>query len=387
MAKRDYYEILGIERSASADDIKKAYRKVAKQFHPDKNPGDASAEAKFKEACEAYEVLSDSDKRARYDQYGHEGVRFGSRGFRYENFSHFSDFEDIFSSLFGGMFGGGGPQMRGGGRGRDAVERGRDLRVAVAIDLEDVIAGKEVEIAITRLETCEDCSGTGAKPGSKAKTCPRCHGSGAMRYQQAFFTFNTTCDMCRGEGAIIDDPCATCSGRGRVNERKRVKVRIPKGVDTGTMVRLSGEGEVGPRKGPRGDLYVEIKVRAHEVYERQDDDLVCELPISISQAALGDEVLVPTLHGETKLTIPAGTQSHSTFRLRGKGVPHLNDDRTMGDLFVRVNVKTPTRLNEKQKELLRELAELNNEKVTESRGILSQIKDGINDLKREVFGD
>jgi molecular chaperone DnaJ len=384
MSKRDYYEILGVQRDASPDAVKKAYRKVAKQHHPDKNPGDVESEAKFKEACEAYEVLSDADKRARYDQFGHEGVRFGSRGFSYENFTHFNDFEDIFSTLFGGMFGAG--QGRGG-RGRSAgAERGRDLRVAVSLDLEDVITGKEVEIAITRLETCEGCSGSGAKPGSKPKTCPRCHGSGAMRYQQAFFTFNTACDLCKGEGSIIDDPCTTCSGRGRVNERKRVKVRIPKGVDTGTMVRLSGEGEVGPRNGPRGDLYVEIKVREHDIFERQGNDLICELPIAFSQAALGAEMHVPTLHGDAKLTIPAGTQSHTMFRLRGNGLPETGSDRTIGDLYVRVKIKTPTRLTDRERELLQELADLNKEKLAGSRGFFSQLKDGINDIKREVFG-
>lgn len=382
MAKRDYYEILGVNRSASLDEVKKAYRRVAKQYHPDKNPGDKQAEESFKEACEAYEVLSDPDKRASYDRYGHEGVRFGSGGFNYQNFSHMGDFEDIFSSLFGGIFGGG--SMRGGHRG--GPEKGRDLKVSVTIDLDDAVKGKEVDIAITRLENCEECSGSGAKPGTKPKTCPRCKGAGAIRLQQAIFTFNTTCDVCQGEGRIVESPCSNCSGRGRVNERKIVKARIPKGVDNESMLRIMGEGEVGPHNGPRGDLYIEIKLRKHPKFERHGDDLLCEIPISFPQAALGDEIAIPTFYGETKLVIPPGTQSHSTFKIRGKGMPRAGDDRFVGDLFVRAVVRTPSDLTDRERELFRELAELGNERITENKGFFSQIKDGLNDLKREVFG-
>lgn len=383
MAKRDYYEILGVSRDSSPEDIKKAYRRVAKQFHPDKNPGNKEAEESFKEACEAYEVLSDQPKRANYDRYGHEGVRFGQGGFNYQNFTHFNDFEDIFSTLFGNMFG--GSQGRGGRRG---PERGRDLKVSVSITLEDAVNGKDAEIALTRLETCEDCTGTGAKPGSHPKTCSRCKGSGTVRFQQAFFSVNTTCDHCHGAGQIIDTPCATCSGRGRVNERTRVKTHIPKGVDTGLMLRLLGEGEVGPNNGPRGDLYVEINIKQHDVFERHGDDLVCELPISFSQAALGDSLVVTTFYGDETLSIPPGTQTHEVFRIRGKGMPRANEDRLRGDLYVRVVVKTPGSLSDREKELFRELAELGSEKLsTNSRGLFSQLKEGLQGLKRDVFGE
>lgn len=380
MAKRDYYEILGISKTASADEIKKAYRKLAMKYHPDKNPGNKEAEDKFKEACEAYEVLSETDKRARYDQYGHEGVKFGSGGFSYENFSHAGDFEDIFSSLFGNIFGGGGQQR---GRGQNHVERGRDLKVNVNIKLEDAFAGKETEIALTRLETCEKCTGSGASPGSKPKTCPRCKGSGTMRYQQGFFSINTTCDVCQGQGQVIESPCSTCSGRGRVNKRSQVKVRIPAGVDNETRVRVSNEGEVGPNNGPRGDLYIDISVKDHDVFERQDEDLVTQVNLSYSQAALGDEIDVPTLDGEQRLKIGAGTQSHTLFRITGKGMPRVNDNHRRGDLYVRTIVETPSQLTDREKEILRELAEINKEKITEDKGFFSRLKQEI----KNAFGD
>ncbi len=382
MAKRDYYEILGIQRSASADDIKKAYRGVAKKLHPDKNPGNKEAEEQFKEACEAYEVLSDPEKRQRYDQYGHEGVKFGQGGFGFENFTHFNDFEDIFSSFFGGMFGGGGRGSR-----RAGAERGRDLKVAVTIDLEDAFTGKEVEIALTRLEPCGECSGSGAKPGSQAKTCPRCRGAGSVRFQQGFFSINTTCDSCGGEGTVVDQPCAPCSGRGRVNERVHVKVRLPAGIDNETLLRVGNEGEVGPRGGPRGDLYVETRIRPHEQFHREGDDLVAELPISFAQAALGDELEIETFAGTEKIAVPAGTQSHTSLRVRGKGMPHPGDARRVGDLYVRFIVKTPKSLTERERELLRELAEINNEKLAAGKGIFSTLKEGFEDLKRGVFGE
>lgn len=378
MAKRDYYEVLGVGREAGAEEIKRAYRNVAKQFHPDKNPGNKEAEERFKEACEAYEVLSDPDKKARYDRYGHEGVRFGGNGFSYENFTHAGDFEDIFSSLFGGMFGG----AQTGGRSRGTrVEKGRDLKVSISIELEDAFSGKETEIALTRLETCGTCDGTGAAAGSQPKTCPRCKGSGSMRFQQAFFSINTTCDVCQGEGQIIESPCKSCSGRGRVNERKRVKVRIPAGVDNGTLVRVMNEGEVGPKNGPRGDLFIEVRVKEHEVFEREGDDLIGETPISISQAALGDEIDVPTLEGTHRLAIPAGTQSHTLFKITGKGMPRPNDNRRRGDLYMRIIVETPTALTEREREIYRQLAELNNQKVAEGKGFFSRLKSEI----REAF--
>lgn len=382
MAKRDYYEVLGVAKTASADEIKRAYRQVAKKYHPDKNPGNKEAEDKFKEACEAYEVLSEPDKRARYDQYGHEGVRFGSGGFNYENFTHAGDFEDIFSSLFGNIFGGGAQQQRG--RGQSRVERGRDLKVNVTITLEDAFNGKETEIALTRLETCEKCSGSGASAGSKPKTCPRCKGTGAMRYQQGFFSINTTCDVCQGQGQVIENPCTTCTGRGRVNKRSHVKVRIPAGVDNETRVRVSGEGEVGPNNGPRGDLYIDISVKDHDIFERQDEDLVTQVGLSYAQAALGDEIEVPTLDGGPQtLKISAGTQSHTMFRISGKGMPRVNDNRRRGDLYVRTIVETPTHLTDREKELLRELADINKEKLVEGRGFFSRLKQEI----KNAFGD
>jgi molecular chaperone DnaJ len=383
MAKRDYYEILGVEQTASLDEIKKAYRREAKQFHPDKNPGNKEAEDKFKQACEAYEVLSDAEKRANYDRYGHEGVKFGGNGFNFQNFSHFGDFEDIFSTIFGSAFGGGQSRQRRGG-----PEKGRDLKVAITINLEDAVTGKEVDIALTRLENCDECSGSGAKPGSKPKTCPRCKGSGAMRFQQGFFSINTACDMCHGEGQVIDNPCTACSGRGRVNVRSQVKVRIPKGVDNESLIRVQGEGEVGPRNGPRGDLYIETSVRTHEIFERRGDDLICETPISFAQAALGDEIELPGIRSEEiKITIPAGTQSHTIFRVRGKGMPRVNDERFIGDLFVRAIVRTPSKLTDRERELLKELAELNQEKLTAKGTFFSKLRDEMSELKDKVFGE
>lgn len=382
MAKRDYYEILGVAKSASADEIKKAYRRVAKQYHPDRNPGNPEAEAKFKEACEAYEVLSEPDKRTRYDQYGHQGVNFGQGGFSYENFTHAGDFQDIFSSIFGDIFGGAGTQGRGRG-GQHQAERGRDLKVNVSITLEEAFAGKETEIALTRLETCETCTGSGASPGSKPKTCPRCKGTGAMRFQQGFFSINTVCDVCQGQGQVIENPCSTCSGRGRVNKRSRVKVRIPAGVDNDNRVRVSGEGEVGPNNGPRGDLFIDISLKDHDVFERQGEDLVTQVNLSYAQAALGDDIEVPTLDGTEQLKIPHGTQSHTLFRLNGKGMPRVNDNRRRGDLYVRTLVETPTHLTDREKELLRELAEINSQKVTEGKGFFSRLKQEI----KNAFAD
>lgn len=381
MAKRDYYEILGVAKTATADEIKKAYRGVAKKYHPDRNPGNPEAEAKFKEACEAYEVLSDTEKRARYDRYGHQGVNFGQGGFNYENFTHAGDFEDIFSSIFGNIFGGaGGGQTRSRG---PQAERGRDLKVNLSITLEEAYAGKEAEIALTRLETCDTCTGSGASPGSKPKTCPRCKGSGAMRYQQGFFSINTVCDVCQGQGQVVENPCSSCTGRGRVNKRSRVKVRIPAGVDSDNRVRVGGEGEVGPNGGPRGDLYLDITVKDHDVFEREGDDLITQVKLSYAQAALGDEIEVPTMEEPETIVVAPGTQSHTLFRLSGKGMPRVNDPKRHGDLYVRTIVETPTNLTDREKELLRELAEINSERITEGKGFFSRLKQEI----KNAFAD
>ena len=346
MAKRDYYEVLGVERSADEAALKKAYRRLAMKHHPDRNPGDADAEANFKEAKEAYEVLSDSDKRAAYDRFGHAGVDAAAGGGG--GFGPGDAFGDIFGDVFGDIFGGGGR------RGRRTVFRGADLRYELDLDLETAVFGDTVNIRIPTLDSCDTCDGSGAKPGTGKTTCETCGGNGQVRMQQGFFSVQQTCPKCRGAGSIIEEPCKACRGEGRVRSEKTLAVKVPPGVDNGDRIRLSGEGEAGQNGGPPGDLYVDIRIRPHALFERDGADLACSVPISFATAALGGTVQVPTLNGEVTLKIPAETQSGKLFRLRGKGVKPVRSQAT-GDLYCRVELETPVNLNARQKELLTEL--------------------------------
>ena len=354
MAKRDYYAVLGVNRDASEDDIKKSYRKLAMKHHPDRNPDEKGAEEKFKEAKEAYEVLSDAKKRAAYDQFGHAGVDAsagfgGGRGPGPEGFGGFAEaFGDIFSDIFGG----------GQGRGRSNVYRGADLRYNLEITLEQAARGTETRIRIPTMEACETCHGSGAKAGTHPKTCDTCHGSGTVRMSQGFFSIQQTCPTCHGSGKMISDPCGTCRGAGRVKKHKTLAVKIPAGVDEGDRIRLTGEGEAGVNGGPPGDLYVVVHLKEHSVFQRDGDDLHCEMPISFSQAALGGEIEIPTLDGSAKIKVPPETQTGQVFRLRGKGIKGVRSSYP-GDLLCEVVVETPVRLTERQKELLRELEDIN----------------------------
>ena len=349
MSKRDYYEILGVSKGAEEKDIKKAYRRVAMKYHPDRNPDDPNAEEKFKEATEAYDVLMDGEKRAAYDQFGHAGVDpnmgGGAGGFGGGSFS------DIFGDVFGDIFGGGG-----GGRGRGGPQRGSDLRYTLDISLEDAVKGTTVEIRVPTLTACDTCDGSGAKKGSKPTTCGTCGGAGQVRMQQGFFQVQQTCPTCRGRGKTISDPCTACRGQGRVEKTKTLSVKVPPGVDTGDRIRLSGEGEAGPEGGPPGDLFVQMSVKQHPIFERDGKHLYCEVPITFVDAALGGELEVPTLDGRVKLKIPAETQTGKLFRLRGKGVKPVRGG-SVGDLLCRAVVETPVNLSKKQKELLREFQE------------------------------
>lgn len=354
MAKKDYYEVLGLKKGASEQDIKRAYKRLASKHHPDKNQGSKEAEEKFKEIQEAYEVLGDSEKRAMYDQYGHQAFEqggFGGAGGGFGGFGGggFGGFEDIFSEMFGGGFGG------GGGR-RQRVVRGDDLRYDIEITLEEAVKGVKKDIRIQTLAECDTCHGSGAEKGSKVETCPHCHGSGRIRRQQGFFVTEAACPHCHGTGKKIEKPCHTCHGDGRVHKTKNLSVTIPAGVDTGNQLRLSGEGAAGENGAPAGDLYVVIHVREHEIFERDGSNLYCEVPISFTMAALGGEIEVPTLDGKLKLKIPAETQTGKLFRVRGKGVVSARGGYA-GDLICRVVIETPVSLNEEQKALLRQLEE------------------------------
>jgi molecular chaperone DnaJ len=345
MAKRDYYEVLGVNRDADGETIKKAYRRLAMKHHPDRNPDNPKAEEQFKEAKEAYEVLTDEGKRAAYDRYGHAGIdpRAGMAG---GGAAGFSNFADAFGDIFGDIF-------NHAQRGRSSVYRGADLRYNLEVPLEQAARGSETRIRIPTYEDCEACKGTGAKPGTNPKTCPTCEGQGQVRMQQGFFSIQQTCPKCHGTGKIIPEPCPTCHGAARVKKQKTLSVKIPAGVDDGDRIRLSGEGEPGVNGGPAGDLYVQIQVKPHPVFQRDHDDLHCEMPVSFATAALGGEIEIPTLDGSAKIKVPSETQSGKVFRLRGKGIRGVRS-REHGDLLCHVVVETPVNLTERQRELLRE---------------------------------
>ena len=340
MSKRDYYEVLGVQRNASDEELKKAYRRCAMKHHPDRNPGDAAAEAAFKECKEAYEVLSEPARRRLYDQHGHAAFEHGMGG---AGGPGFSDVGDIFGDIFGNIFGGG---MRGGPR------RGADIGYVMELDLEDAVAGTERRVEIPTLAGCEPCKGTGSSDG-KLDSCGTCHGRGQVRIQRGIFTMQQPCPHCGGRGQVVSNPCEQCHGAGRIEEEKVLSVKIPAGVDNGDRIRLAGEGEAGPAGTPPGDLYVEVRVRPHAIFQRDGDDLHCEVPIRITQAALGDVIQVPTLDGETEIRLPAETQGGKVFRLRGKGVKSVRS-RSPGDLYCKVAVETPVNLTARQRELLEE---------------------------------
>ena len=373
MSKRDYYEVLGVDRNADAKEIKKAYRRVAMKHHPDRNEGNTESEEKFKEASEAYEILSSEEKRAAYDRFGHDGVdpnRTGGGG----GFSS-GGFGDIFGDVFGDIFGGGG----GGGARR--ARRGSDLQYNLELSLEEAVAGVEKKVRLRTLVGCGTCSGSGSKPGSSPSTCGTCNGQGQVRMQQGFFSVQQTCPRCHGQGRTVTDPCGSCSGQGRINETKTLSVKVPQGVDTGDRIRLSGEGEAGPDGAAAGDLFVQIQVKQHAIFERDDADLYCEIPISFFDAGLGGEIEVPTLDGRVKLRIPTETQTGKMFRLKGKGVKPVRG-HTQGDLLCRVVVETPVRLNSEQKELMEKLREsLDGDKHSPRRkGWFDGVKKFVDDL-------
>lgn len=360
MSKRDYYEILGVSKSASDDEIKKAYRKLAMKYHPDQNAGDKAAEIKFKELNEAYEVLKDKEKRAAYNQYGHAafdpsmgGGHPGARGGGFQGAG--AGFSDIFEEVFGDFMGGGRP---GGGNGRSAAQQGADLRYDLSVSLEQAFKGHQTKLSLNASLKCGDCSGSGAEKGSKSKACPLCHGAGMVRTRQGFFTMERTCSRCAGAGQVIEKPCKTCFGQGRKQGSRSLTVSIPAGIEDGSRIRLQGEGEAGMRGGPAGDLYVFVSVKKHDFFKREGSTLHCEVPIPMTVAALGGGIEVPTIEGgKARITIPEGTQSGKLFRLKGKGMSQLRRT-TRGDLYVHAQVETPVKLTSRQKDLMKEFAKL-----------------------------
>ena len=384
--KRDYYDVLGVDKSADATAIKKAYRKLAMKYHPDKNPGDKEAEEKFKEINEAYEVLSDETKRRNYDQFGHEGVNGqgfgGAGGFGGQGFGGFDDiFGDIFGDMFGGGFSGGSRQRRRG------PERGADIKQRVNISFEEAAFGKKVQVKINRSEECDQCHGSGAKPGTSKKTCPTCHGSGQVQSVQRTpfgnIASTRTCSTCNGEGEVIDSPCSKCHGKGSIRKTKTIEVDIPAGIDNGQMIKLGGQGELGTRGGPRGDLYIEVNVQSHPLFTRDGYDVYLEMPITFAQATLGDKIQVPTLDGKVEYEVPEGTQTGTVFRLKGKGIPKLKSN-VRGDQYVKVTVEIPKKLNEKQKELVREFEKECGQEVHQRQKTLSdKIDNFFKNLKKK----
>ena len=353
MAKRDLYEVLGVVKNATDEDLKKAYRKLAMKFHPDRNPGDKQAEEKFKEVQQAYDVLSDAQKREAYDRFGHAGIDPNAAG-GFPGGAAGGSFSDVFGDIFGDIFG--GARGGGAGAGRSNVYRGSDLRYAMEVTLEQAASGHTTEIRVPAWDTCGTCSGSGAKPGTKPVTCRTCNGQGNVRMQQGFFSIQQTCPTCQGKGKTVAEPCAECEGSGRLKRQKTLEVKIPAGIEDGMRIRSAGNGEPGMNGGPPGDLYVEIRIKEHAIFTRDGDDLHCEIPISMVKAALGGTVRVPNLGGSAEIELPEGTQTGKTFRLRGKGIKGLRSAYP-GDLYAHVVVETPVRLSERQKQLLRELDE------------------------------
>jgi len=373
--KRDYYEILGVEKSADADGLKKAYRKLAMQYHPDKNPGDKAAEQKFKEISEAYEVLKDEQKRAAYDRFGHQAFEGGGGGRASQNAGGFDfgggGFADIFEDFFGGGFSSG---RSGGGSSQTAATRGSDLRYNMTISLEDAFAGKQDTISITTSASCDSCTGSGAEPGSKPVTCTTCNGAGRVRASQGFFTIERGCSTCQGAGKIIKNPCKKCAGTGRIRKEKSLLVNIPAGVEEGSRIRLTGGGEAGFRGGEAGDLYIFIAIKPHQFFVRDGNNLLCHIPIPITTAALGGSIEAPTIDGhKVKVTIEEGTQSGHQLRLRGKGMSAMRGSR--GDMYIQIEVETPVNLNKKQKELLREFEKSGGNTSPSSEGFFKKVKD------------